>query len=203
MTPAPAILPFAQDVRSRKDRAPPLNALTVDVEDYYHVSAFEGQVDRATWDQRESRVVANTARILDILARASVRGTFFILGWVADKHPHLVRSIQRAGHEIACHGYWHRLIYRQTPAGFREDLKRARDTLEALTGSAVQAYRAPSFSITRRSLWALDILIEEGFRIDCSIYPTLHDRYGMVGAPRWPHHISRPAGTILEFPMPV
>jgi polysaccharide deacetylase family protein (PEP-CTERM system associated) len=203
MSLAPAILPFSQDVRSGKDSAPVLNALTVDVEDYYHVSAFESQVDRTTWDERESRVVANTARLLEILAWASVQGTFFVLGWVADRHPHLVRTIQRAGHEIACHGYWHRLIYRQSPAEFRADLKRARDSLEDLTGSAVQAYRAPSFSITRRSLWALEILIEEGFRIDCSIYPTLHHRYGLVSAPLWPHRIIRPAGTLVEFPMPV
>jgi polysaccharide deacetylase family protein (PEP-CTERM system associated) len=160
-------------------------------------------VDRASWGKYPARVVGNTATILDLVAEAGVRGTFFVLGWVADRHPYLVRTIQRAGHEIACHGYWHRLIYQQTPAEFRADLRRARAVLEDITGTAVNAYRAPSFSITRRSLWALDILIEEGFRIDCSIYPTLHDRYGLADAPWWPHTIVRPAGEILEFPLPV
>jgi polysaccharide deacetylase family protein (PEP-CTERM system associated) len=137
------------------------------------------------------------------LADASVRGTFFILGWVAERQPALVRAIQGGGHEIACHGYWHRLIYRQTPEEFRADLRQAQDVLQDITGGPVRAYRAPSFSIIRRSLWALDILIEEGFAIDSSIYPTVHDRYGLAGAPPEPHRLVRPAGELWEFPLPI
>jgi polysaccharide deacetylase family protein (PEP-CTERM system associated) len=183
--------------------SPVLNALTIDVEDYYHVSAFETCVDRACWDDYPSRIVASTWKILDTLDAAGVRATFFVLGWVAQRHPGLVRAISEAGHEVACHSYWHRLVYHQTPAGFREDLRRGRDVLRNITGAAVRAYRAPSFSITRRSLWALDVLIGEGFVIDSSIYPTVHDRYGLAGAPLWPHRIARPAGEVWEFPMPV
>jgi polysaccharide deacetylase family protein (PEP-CTERM system associated) len=180
-----------------------LNALTVDVEDYYHVSAFEEGVARSQWSDFESRVAASTQKILDVLAAASVHGTFFVLGWVARRHPELVRAIHAAGHEIGCHSFWHRLVYQQTPEAFREDLCLARDILQNITGEPVVAYRAPSFSITRRSLWALDILIEEGFLMDSSIYPTYHDRYGMAGAPCRPHTITRPAGEIVEFPMPI
>jgi polysaccharide deacetylase family protein (PEP-CTERM system associated) len=180
-----------------------VNALTVDVEDYYHVSAMEKCVDRAGWDGYESRVSASTGKILKCLAEASVRATFFILGWVAERHPELVRAIQGAGHEIGCHSYWHGLVYRQTPDEFRADLRQARDVLQDITGRAVRAYRAPSFSITRHSLWALDILIEEGFTIDSSIYPTVHDRYGISGAPASPHRIVRPAGELWEFPMAI
>jgi polysaccharide deacetylase family protein (PEP-CTERM system associated) len=180
-----------------------LNALTVDVEDYYHVSAFESLIGRHQWNSFESRVVASTQRILDVLADASVRGTFFVLGYVAERHPELVRRIRAAGHEIGCHSYWHRLVYQQTPEEFRADLRRARDVLQDLTGSPVVAYRAPSFSITRRNLWALDVLIEEGFRFDSSIYPTYHDRYGIAGAPSQPHQIVRPTGSLWEFPMAI
>ena len=181
----------------------PVNALTVDVEDYYQVSGFESCVDRADWDAYPSRIEIGTWRILDLLAESSVRGTFFILGWVAERHPRLVRAIQRAGHEIGCHSYWHHLVYRQTPAAFRADLRRARDVLQDVTGRGVVAYRAPSFSITRRSLWALDVLVEEGFAIDSSIYPTVHDRYGIPGAPAEPHRIDRPSGSLWEFPPPI
>jgi polysaccharide deacetylase family protein (PEP-CTERM system associated) len=190
------------DERLQKS-GPILNALTVDVEDYFHVSGFEHIVHRDQWDDFESRIVGSTHRILRVLDRASVRATFFVLGWVADKHPDLVRTIHAAGHEIACHSYWHRLIYQQTPAEFRADLRRARDLLQDIIGARVTAYRAPSFSITRQSLWALDILIEEGFFFDSSIYPTHHDRYGIAGAPHEPHQIVRPAGTLWEFPMAI
>lgn len=179
------------------------NALTIDVEDYYHVSAFEAIAPRSRWGDFESRVVGSTEKILGALERGDTRATFFILGWVADRHPALVRAIHAAGHEIACHGYWHRLIYRQTPEQFRADLCQARDVLQDITGQPVTAYRAPSFSITQASLWALDILIDEGFTLDSSIYPTHHDRYGIAGTPLGPHRISRSTGTIVEFPPPV
>lgn len=186
--------------RQAAARTPLLNALTVDVEDYYHVAAFEGVVPRADWDRYASRVVASTEKVLRVLDDAAVCGTFFVLGWVADRHPELVRTIRRAGHEIGCHSFWHRLIYTQTPDEFRADLCLARDVLQDILGERVSAYRAPTFSITRESLWALDILIEEGFTVDASIYPTRHDRYGIPGAPPQPHIMERPGGAITEFP---
>lgn len=180
-----------------------LNALTIDVEDYFHVSAFDGVIDRAGWDGLESRVGASTEKLLDLLASANVRATFFILGWVAERQPSLVRAVRAAGHEIGCHSYAHRLIYQQTPDEFRADLRRGLRALEDAIGERVTLYRAPSFSITRQSVWALDVLIEEGIRIDSSIYPTHHDRYGIPGTPLEPHRIDRPAGHIWEFPPPV
>lgn len=180
-----------------------LNALTIDVEDYYHVSAFEDFVSRREWGEFESRVVASTRKILDILNKADVRATFFVLGWVAKRHPDLVRAIHEAGHEIGCHSYWHRLVYRLSPEEFRDDVRQGRDVLQNITNGPVTMYRAPSFSITRRCLWALDILIEEGFTHDSSVYPVLHDRYGIPGAPAEPHRIRRPAGEIVESPPPV
>jgi succinoglycan biosynthesis protein ExoA len=182
---------------------PLLNALTFDIEDYYHVSAFEKCVKRSEWDNFESRVVVSTQRILEALDAASVQATFFVLGWVAERHPALLRAIHDAGHEVGCHGYWHRLIYEQTPEVFREDLCRARDVTQDIIGERVTAYRAPSFSITPRSLWALDVLMEEGFEIDSSIYPTYHDRYGLAGSPLEPYRIVRQAGELWEFPMTV
>jgi succinoglycan biosynthesis protein ExoA len=182
---------------------PPLNALTIDVEDYFQVSGFDHIVDRAHWGDFSSRVEASTHRLLDRLAEAGAHATFFVLGWVAERHPRLVRSIRAAGHEIGCHSYWHRLIYDLTPEQFRRDLREGLDVLEDILGEPVTCFRAPSFSITRRSLWALDILIEEGVRIDSSIYPTHHDRYGIPGTPLAPHRIEREAGGLWEFPPPV
>ncbi|MCE9552262.1 MAG: DUF3473 domain-containing protein [Planctomycetes bacterium] len=180
-----------------------LNAFTVDVEDYYHVSAFESQVDRSQWGAYESRVEVSTRRLLRLLEQHNVRGTFFVLCWVAEHYPHLVREIHAGGHEIGSHSYWHRLIYNQTPAEFREDLVRSRDILEGLIGQRVTSYRAPSFSITNKSLWALDILIEEGFKVDSSIFPIYHDRYGIPGARRDLHQVERAGGTLWEFPVSV
>ena len=177
------------------------NALTVDVEDYFQVTAFEKVIDPATWDSYPLRVADNTTRILDLFDRFAVKGTFFVLGWVAQREPDLVREIQRRGHEIACHGYGHQLIYRIGPEAFRLDLRRAKALLEDITGEAVHGYRAPSYSITARSLWALDILIEEGFSYDSSIFPIMHDIYGIPSAPRFPHDINRASGVIREFPI--
>ena len=197
----PATLDFPNGDAARQ--LAPLNALTIDVEDYYHVSGFEHIVARAEWDRYESRVVASTQRVLYVLERAEVRATFFVLGWVAQRHPHLVRSIRAAGHEVGCHSYEHRLIYTQSPDDFRDDLRRARDVLQDVLGEPVTAYRAPSFSITQQSEWALDILVEEGFTTDSSIYPTHHDRYGLPGTPLQPHEIRRTGGSLWEFPPPV
>jgi polysaccharide deacetylase family protein (PEP-CTERM system associated) len=177
-----------------------LNALTVDVEDYYQVSAFEHRVARSDWDSYESRVVANTRRLLGVLDEAGVRGTFFVLGWVADRFPGLVRDIDQRGHEIGSHSYWHRLIYGMTPDEFRADLRQSKAVLEDILGRAITLFRAPSFSITAQSRWALDVLAEEGIRVDSSVYPVRHDRYGMPGAPRTPHAFDLPAGRLLEYP---
>lgn len=177
-----------------------LNAFTVDVEDYYQVSAFEKDVPRDHWGRFESRVVDNTHRVLALLDRFGVKATFFVLGWVAREHPQLVRGIHDRGHEVASHGYWHRLIYRQSPEEFRDDLRRSRDAIEGAIDHRVVAYRAPSFSITRQSRWALDILAEEGFQVDSSIFPTRHPLYGIPGAEPSIHRIDTSAGPLWEFP---
>jgi polysaccharide deacetylase family protein (PEP-CTERM system associated) len=177
-----------------------LNAMTVDVEDYFQVSAFEGMAPRHRWDQFESRVSANTDRLLSLFAENGVKATFFVLGWVAERQRDLVRRIADSGHEIASHGYAHRLIYDLTKATFREDTRRAKGLLEDATGRPVIGYRAPSYSITPRSLWALDILIEEGFRYDASIFPIHHDRYGIPVSPRHPYVIDRDGGSLIEAP---
>jgi polysaccharide deacetylase family protein (PEP-CTERM system associated) len=180
--------------------AAPVNMLTVDVEDYFQVSAFDPIVSRAHWSSWPSRVAANTDRVLQLFDDAGVRGTFFVLGWVADKFPDVVRRIAAGGHEIASHGYAHRLVYEQTPREFREDLRRSRYAIESIANQPVLGYRAPSFSITRQSWWAFDVLIEEGFLYDASIYPVHHDRYGVPDAPRHPHWIERPLGRLRELP---
>ena len=176
------------------------HACTIDVEDYCHVSAFDRRLPRESLDEWPSRVEASTERLLAIMAERSVCGTFFVLGRVADRHPGLVKKLAAAGHEVACHSQDHRLVYAMSPAEFRADLRRCKDTLEQLAGAAVAAYRAPSFSIVPRSLWALEILVEEGFAVDSSIYPVAHDRYGMPGAPTAPYRIATPAGALTEFP---
>ena len=177
-----------------------VNAMTVDVEDYFQVSAFDAAAPRSSWESRESRVCANTARLLDLFAEADVKGTFFVLGWVADRFPALIRRIVDAGHELASHGYEHRLVYAQSRAEFRADLRSARVALEQAGGGPVLGYRAPSFSIVRDSLWALDVLIEEGYLYDASIYPIRHDRYGIPEWSRSVHRVERPGGTIWELP---
>jgi polysaccharide deacetylase family protein (PEP-CTERM system associated) len=179
---------------------PIVNAMTVDVEDYFHVSAFDGVVPRQRWTQLESRVCANTDRLLAMFDEAGVQATFFVLGWVGERFPHLVRRIAAQGHEIASHGYGHRLVYDQTPAEFRDDLRRAKAALESAGAVCVYGYRAPSYSVTPRSLWALDVLIEEGFRYDASIFPVHHDRYGIPVSARHPYRVERPNGSLWEAP---
>ena len=179
---------------------PVVNAMSVDVEDYYHVSAFDGIVSRGHWHEFESRVVANTGRLLDLFARSNTRATFFVLGWVAERHPSLVREIAAAGHEVASHGYHHQLAYMLTPQQFREDVRSAKSILETVAGRPVFGYRAPSYSIVRSNLWTLDVLIEEGYTYDASIFPIRHDRYGIPEADRHVHVLSRPSGRLLEFP---
>ena len=180
--------------------APFVNAMTVDVEDYFQVSAFEAVVSRGSWESRESRVCSNTDRLLDLFAASNVTATFFVLGWVAERFPKLIRRIVAEGHELASHGYAHRLVYSQTSREFRDDLRHARVALEQAGGVPVLGYRAPSFSIVDDSLWALDVLIDEGYSYDASIYPIRHDRYGIPGWPRGVHRVTRPGGSIWELP---
>jgi len=177
------------------------NALTIDVEDYYMVSAFEDVVRFEDWDSYESCVEKNTYRILELLNQKEIRATFFVLGWVAEKYPNLVKEINDGGHEVACHSYKHRLIYSMNPEEFREDTHKAKAILEDIIGSPVIGYRAPSYSIVKENQWALDILIEEGFLYDSSIFPIHHDRYGIPEAERFKYIIKRNAGSIIEMPM--
>jgi polysaccharide deacetylase family protein (PEP-CTERM system associated) len=179
---------------------PIVNAMTVDVEDYFQVSAFDDVIARDQWDAMESRVCANTERLLGVLDDYGVRGTFFVLGWVAARHPRLVTSIAARGHELASHGFAHQLVYTQTPAAFREDIRRAKAVIEDAGGARVTGYRAPSFSITSRSLWALDILAEEGYEYDASIFPIRHDRYGIPSSPRHPYSVERGSLRLTEVP---
>jgi polysaccharide deacetylase family protein (PEP-CTERM system associated) len=180
--------------------SPIINVMTVDVEDYFHVSAFDGVVSRASWDGFDSRVSRNTNDLLEIFDRAGVRGTFFVLGWVAARFPALVRRIADRGHEVASHGFHHQLLYMLTPAQFREDVRSARRAIEDATGQPVMGFRAPSYSVIQSSMWAIDVLIEEGYAYDASIFPIHHDRYGIPDSPRHPYELKRSGGSLLELP---
>jgi polysaccharide deacetylase family protein (PEP-CTERM system associated) len=177
------------------------NIISVDVEDYFHVEAFSDVVDRAKWDGYVCRVEENTHRLLDLFDECKVSSTFFILGWVAERYPQLVREITARGHEPACHSYWHRLIYKLDPDEFRQDTQRAKTLIEDACGQPVLGYRAPSYSITAKSLWALDVLAECGFTYDSSIFPIHHDVYGIPGAPRFPFRIETKSGPLTEYPI--
>ena len=178
------------------------HALSIDVEEHFQVNAFADVIDPEQWPQQPSRVVENTQRLMDLLAEREVSATFFVLGWVAQRHPELVREIAARGHEVACHGFSHQLVYRQSPEVFREETRRSKGLLEDATGAAVLGYRAASYSITRASLWALDVLVEEGFQYDSSIFPIRHDTYGIPDAPRTPHRLTLDGGgDIVEFPL--
>jgi polysaccharide deacetylase family protein (PEP-CTERM system associated) len=177
----------------------PANALTVDVEEHFQVAAFEGQIARDSWDGHASRVVPNTNRVLDIFAGHGVLGTFFVLGWVARRYPELIRRIVADGHELASHGYDHTRVIYMDAARFRDDVTRTKAILEDAGGVSVRGYRAPSYSINARNLWALDVLQETGHVYSSSIYPIRHDLYGMPEAPRFAFRV-RP-GAILEIPV--
>jgi|SRR5579864_86677 len=175
--------------------------LSVDVEDYFHVEAFADVIDRATWEQYPSRVEANTRRLLDLFDEFQAKATFFVLGWVAERHPELVREIAARGHELACHSYWHRLIFKLTPDEFKNDVCRSKEVIEQAAGLRIVGYRAPSYSVTAKSLWALDILAECGFSYDSSVFPIHHDVYGIPDAPRLPFSVSTPSGPLMEYPI--
>jgi polysaccharide deacetylase family protein (PEP-CTERM system associated) len=176
-----------------------VNAMTVDVEDWFQVQAFAGIIARDAWETLPRRVEANTETFLQMFADAGVKATFFTLGWVADRHPGLVRRIVDEGHELASHGYWHQLADSQTQDVFREDVGHARRVLEDVGGVSVRGYRAPTFSINTRNPWAFDVLADEGYTYSSSLFPIKHDLYGMPNAPRFAHRVG--GGRLTEIPM--
>lgn len=177
------------------------HVFSVDVEDYFQVSAFERAVEPASWAAMPTRVERNTDILLEALDRAATRGTFFTLGWVADRYPAIVRRIAAAGHEVASHGWSHRRLTTLRPAELREELRRSKGVLEDLAGQEVIGFRAPSFSIVPGGEWAFDALLEEGYRYDSSLFPIRRPDYGYPAAPAEPHAIERPLGTLMEFPL--
>ncbi len=180
-------------------RSPPVtNALTIDVEDYFQVSAFAPYIARGEWDQRECRIERNVQRILALLAERRIRATFFTLGWIAERYPALVRDIVAGDHELASHGYGHERASELDQAAFRNDVERAKSVLEDTGGVAVKGYRAPSFSIGKGNLWALETLLRTGHRYSSSIYPIAHDHYGMPDAPRFAYQTEQ---GLLEVPL--
>lgn len=174
------------------------NYLTIDVEDYFQVSAFEDIIRPEDWGEMEHRVVRNTEKVLALLDQYKTKATFFIVGWVAEKYPHLVQKIHDRGHIIGCHSYWHRKVYNLSPEQFRDDTAHVKAILEEIIGETVLGYRAPSYSITKNSLWALDILKELGFAYDSSVFPIHHDTYGIPDAPRFAY---RHTNGLLEYPI--
>lgn len=184
------------------EKTPITHAMTIDVEDYFHVSAFENNIKPEDWDSLPCRVEQNTARLLQLFDDTNIKATFFVLGWVAERYPQIVRDIKAQGHEIASHGYSHRLVYKQTQQVFREETAKSKAILEDQSQSPILGYRAASYSITKQSLWALDILAELGFSWDSSIFPTHHDRYGIPGSPEQPYRITTTNGAeLIEFPL--
>jgi polysaccharide deacetylase family protein (PEP-CTERM system associated) len=178
-----------------------LNVLSVDVEDYFQVGAFATKIHYAQWNSFESRVERNMSRILEVFDKYGAKGTFFILGWVAEKFPHLPRQIAMAGHEIGCHGYAHQRLQTLTPDQFREDLKRATGLLSNQVQMPIRCYRAPSFSVVRNTMWALDVLADEGFLFDSSLFPVRWDHYGVPDGERFPYWQISPRGKrVFEFP---
>jgi polysaccharide deacetylase family protein (PEP-CTERM system associated) len=177
------------------------NALTIDVEDYFQVSAFAPYIRRDEWEARECRIERNVSRILELLAERDVKATFFTLGWIAERYPQLVRRIVEAGHELASHGYGHERASDLDEAAFSDDITRSKHLLEDLAGRAVLGYRAPSFSIGSANLWAFDALARAGYRYSSSIYPIKHDHYGMPDSPRFAYRVGSSGTGLLEVPV--
>jgi polysaccharide deacetylase family protein (PEP-CTERM system associated) len=178
------------------------NALTFDVEEYFHAEALTGCVQPSDWTRLPSRVVASTVALLDLLDRHRVSATFFVLGWIAERHPALVRALHARGHAVACHGYAHRLISTMDRRSLQDDIRRAKSTIEDVIGAPILGYRAPTFSVIREARWALEVPATEGFRYDSSICPIHHDRYGIPGGQRFPHRLPLAAGgALVEFPL--
>ena len=177
------------------------NALSVDVEEYFHPTELQGCTSRNKWELYPSRVQAQMERVLDLFDRGGVKATFFVLGWLARRYPRMIRQIVDLGHEVGCHSYGHQLIFDLTPEQFRSDTQEAVRAISDASGQAPRLYRAPSYSITTQSLWALEILVECGFTLDSSIYPISHDRYGIPTFSRHAQTIYTPSGPILEVPI--
>lgn len=180
---------------------PGVHVFSVDLEEYFQVAAFDRHVPRNAWDELPERINASTDLLLDLLAEHSVRATFFTLGWIADRHPDLVRRVADAGHEIASHGWWHRRITRCTLEEFRTEVVDSRRLLEDVAGVRVYGHRAPSFSLVPGCEWAFDVLIDAGYTYDSSIFPIHRGDYGYPGADPEPHYVNRSAGRILEIPL--
>jgi polysaccharide deacetylase family protein (PEP-CTERM system associated) len=179
-----------------------INAMTVDVEDYFQVSAFAKNIDKKEWDHYPSRVNANTNLLLDLFDEYEIKATFFVLGWIAEREQQLIKRISELGHEVACHGYKHDLIYNQSKQVFTEETHKSKSILEDIIGKPVNGYRAASYSITAESIWAIDVLCEAGFIYDSSIFPIVHDRYGIPNAKSIPHKYRTESGNeIIEFPL--
>jgi len=199
---APVAFPHTAAERARASAAVAAgaitNAFTIDVEDYFQVSALAPHVDRSTWDERPCRVERNVGRLLELLSLHGARATFFTLGWIAKRYPHLVREIVAGGHELASHGFGHHRASEQSEVDFRVDVRQAKQLLEDLAAQPVQGYRAPSFSIGHANPWAFDVLVDEGYRYSSSVYPVRHDHYGMPDAPRFAYQ-ARPR--LLEIPL--
>ena len=177
------------------------HVFTVDVEEYFHVSAFDHAVSRGDWLALPSRIARNVDCLLELLARHDTSGTFFVLGWIVEKHPDVVQKISAAGHEIASHGWWHRRVTTLTPKEFRADIRLSKAALEHVTGKEVLGFRAPNFSIVPGKEWAFDVLLEEGYRYDSSLFPVRRPGYGYPNAEPRPHRIHRASGELLEFPL--
>jgi polysaccharide deacetylase family protein (PEP-CTERM system associated) len=182
-------------------RWPAVHVFTVDVEDYFQVNAFESVVDRSTWDRHPSRIERNVNILLELLAGHQAHGTFFTLGWIAERFPALVRRIHEAGHEVGSHGYWHRKVTTLSPEAFREDVRDSKARIEDATGHPCLGFRAPSFSICPGMEWAFEILVEEGYRYDSSVFPISRPDYGYPKAPPFPVVLHTPAGELLELPL--
>lgn len=182
-------------------RWPARHIFTVDLEDYFQVNAFDGIVDRAAWKEYPSRVESSTARLLDLLAAHDTKATFFALGWVAEHYPGLIRRIADAGHEVASHGYWHRKVTTLSPESFREDVRDSKARIESVTGQPCLGFRAPSFSIRPGMEWALETLVDEGYRYDSSVFPISRPDYGYSTAPPFPVVLHSPSGPLLELPL--
>ncbi len=179
----------------------PTHCLTVDVEEHFQVSAFDSPMRRRHWDSFESRVERNTYKVLELLAKNETRATFFVLGWIAERHPGLIRDIAAAGHEVASHGYGHEMVTAQTPITFREDVRKAKSIIEDVGGTSVLGYRAPSFSISRETQWALAILVEEGYVYDSSIFPIWRNWCGWPAASPWVCQLTTVSGSLWEIPL--
>lgn len=178
------------------------NAITIDVEDWFQVSLFRNHIRREDWDTLPSTVVKNTCRLLDLFAKKNVKATFFVLGWVAERFPEIVLAIKDFGHEIASHGYGHQIIYELSREDFHKDVQRSLQILQGITGEPVHGYRAPSYSITRTSMWAWEILAQLGIKVDSSVFPVKHDLYGIPDAPRFPFEVRLESGPrLVEFPL--